>query len=427
MDLYQPDGSLKTALGRGLTPIPGSTGGSERFKTIQLLKRSKYRSRAVVLSGCRSNRSNLPVRSGFGNTGIHARWFFVGVGGFDDVYKGYIDNGTVPLAIKRLMQGSKEFEIEIKMLSHFRHHHLVSLIAYCNNDNEIILVYEFMAHGTFREHLYNSENQPLSCNQKLEICLGAARGLHYLQAGAKHAIIHCDITLTNILIDENWMAKIFYFGLSRMGPWGISRCNINISTLVKGSIGYMDLEYYTCQILMDKSDVFLFGVELLEVLYRRPPILRAVDKERQNLVEWFRKCVDQNDIYETLGPNVRGSIKQQCLNAYTEIALKCLANNGKERPSMGDVMLGLESLMESLNEAEKTKLGGTLNEEVTVEEGIEEVRLDVDEIERRSKERALIRKATKGVERREGFASSDGPRSSSNSSKLTRSSSEHQS
>ncbi|XP_028796200.1 receptor-like protein kinase FERONIA [Neltuma alba] len=211
-----------------------------------------------------------------------------------------------------------------------------------------------------------------------------------------------------------------------MGPGGISRCNINIITLVKGSIGYMDLEYYMCQILTDKSDVFSFGVVLVEVLYRRPPILRAVDKKQQNLAEWFRTCVDQNEIYETLGPNLRGSIKE-CLNAYTEIALKCLANNGNERPSMGDVMLGLESLMELLNEAEKTKLGGTLNEEVTVEEGIEEVRLDVDEIERKSKERALIRKATKGVERRVGFTSSDGPRSSSNSSKLTRSSSEHQS
>ncbi|XP_028796199.1 receptor-like protein kinase FERONIA [Neltuma alba] len=131
----------------------------------------------------------------------------MGVRGFDDVYKGYIDNGTVLLAIKRLKQGFqqvlKEFKTEIEMLSHLRHHHLVSLIGYCNNDNEMILVYEFMAHGTFHEHLYNSENQPLSWNQKLGICLGAAWGVHCLQTGAKHATIHGHIKSTNILIDKN--------------------------------------------------------------------------------------------------------------------------------------------------------------------------------------------------------------------------------
>ncbi|XP_028795605.1 receptor-like protein kinase FERONIA [Neltuma alba] len=296
------------------------------------------------------------------------------------------------------------------MLSQFRHHHLVSLIGYYNDDNEMILIYEFMARGTFREHLYDSENQPLSWNQRVEICLGAARGLHYLHTGAKHAIIHRDVKSKNILIDENWMAKISDFGLSKMGPGSISRSNISISTLVKGSIGYMDPEYYTCQILTEKSDLYSFGVVLLEALCGRPPILRAVEREQQNLVEWFRKCVDQNEICETVDPNLKGSITEECLNAYTEIALKCLANNGNERPSMGDVMLGLESLMESLNEAEKKKLGGTLNEEVTVEEGIEEVRFDVDKIEGRSKERALIRKATKAVEREAGFTSSDGSR-----------------
>ncbi|XP_028758729.1 receptor-like protein kinase FERONIA [Neltuma alba] len=297
----------------------------------------------------------------------------IGVGGFGNVYKGHIENDSVPVAIKRLKQGSqqglKEFETEIEMLSQLRHHHLVSLIGYCNDDNEMILVYEFMAHGTFREHLYDSENQPLSWNQRLEICLGAARGLHYLHTGAKHAIIHRDVKSTNILIDENWMAKISDFGLSKMGPGGISRSNINISTLVKGSIGYMDPEYYTLQILTDKSDVFSFGVVLLEGLCGRPPILRTVDRERQNLVDWFQRFVDQNAVYETVDPFIRESIMPACLKAYTEIALKCVAKNGNERPSMGDVMLGLECLMETVNKAEKTKLGGTLNEDIIVEEG----------------------------------------------------------
>ncbi|KAK4252801.1 hypothetical protein QN277_014343 [Acacia crassicarpa] len=296
----------------------------------------------------------------------------IGVGGFGNVYKGQIDDSSVPVAIKRLKQGSqqglKEFQTEVEMLSQLRHHHLVSLVGYCNDDKEMILVYEFMAHGTFREHLYDTEKQLLSWNQRLEICLGAARGLHYLHTGAKHGIIHRDVKSTNILIDENWMAKISDFGLSKIGPAGIYRSNINISTVVKGSIGYLDPEYYTLQILTDKSDVYSFGVVLLEALCGRPPILRAVERERQNLVEWFRKSVDENEIYEIVDPMLRESITPECLKAYNKIALKCLANNWNDRPSMGDVMLGLESLVEMLNQAEKTNRCGTLNEEITVEE-----------------------------------------------------------
>ncbi|XP_028773765.1 receptor-like protein kinase FERONIA [Neltuma alba] len=297
----------------------------------------------------------------------------IGVGGFGNVYKGHIENGSVPVAIKRLKQGSqqglKEFETEIEMLSQLRHHHLVSLIGYCNDDNEMILIYEFMARGTFREHLYDSENKPLSWNQRLEICLGAGRGLHYLHTGAKQAIIHRDIKSKNILVDENWMAKISDSELSKLGPGGISRSNINISTLVKGSIGYMDQEYYTLQISTDKSDVFSFGVVLLKALCGRPPILRAVDREWQNLVDWFQRFVDQNAIYENVDSFIRESITPKCLKAYTEIALKCVAKNGNEQPSMGDVMLGLECLMETMDKAEKTKPGGTLNGDIIVEEG----------------------------------------------------------
>ncbi|XP_054811270.1 receptor-like protein kinase FERONIA [Prosopis cineraria] len=283
--------------------------------------------------------------------------FIIGFGGFGNVYKSYIDEGTIPVAIKRLKQGSQqglqEFQTEIEMLSQLRHNHLVSLIGYCNEGNEMILVYEFMANGTLREHLYNSDHHSLSWIQRLEICIGAARGIHYLHTGTKHAIIHRDIKSTNILIDEKWMAKISDFGLSKVGPSGILRSNINISTVVKGSIGYLDPEYCMCQRLTEKSDVYSFGVVLLEVLCGRPPILRAVERQQQNLAEWVRRCVHEGEIGPAVDPFLRESMRPDCIEAYIEIALKCVANDGNERPAMGDVMLGLEFVLEMLRNEEE--------------------------------------------------------------------------
>ncbi|KAI4352427.1 hypothetical protein L6164_006680 [Bauhinia variegata] len=337
--------------------------------------------------------------------------FVIGVGGFGKVYKGYIDDGTTPVAIKRLkpgsQQGAHEFETEIAMLSQLRHLHLVSLIGYCNDANEMILVYDFMVRGTLREHLYDSDNQLLSWKRRLEICLGAARGLHYLHTGAKHNIIHRDVKTTNILLDEKWVAKVSDFGLSKVGPTGMSKSHI--STVVKGSFGYVDPAYYKRQHLTLKSDVYSFGVVLLEVLCARPPILHAVEKQQANLAEWVRKCHTNGEIDRTVDPFLRGTITPQCLNSYVDMALKCLLEDGNQRPSMNDLVWGLEFTIQLQESMEDTVLDGSTEDE------------------KKGEERALLTNIVSvDVESDVLFTSTDESSTMSQASKMTTTSSEEQ-
>ncbi|XLT14472.1 hypothetical protein HN51_060162, partial [Arachis hypogaea] len=269
----------------------------------------------------------------------------IGVGGFGNVYKGYINEGSTAVAIKRLkpgsQQGVQEFRTEIQMLSQLRHLHLVSLIGYCCESNEMMLVYDFMDRGTLQDHLYNNNNNPsLSWKQRLHICVGAAKGLHYLHAGAVHNIIHRDVKSTNILLDEKWVAKVSDFGLSKIGPSGISRTHI--STVVKGSLGYLDPEYYKRQRLTVKSDVYSFGVVLFEVLCGRPPLMRTVEKQQMSLAHWAVSCYEDGTLDQIVDKALEGQIEPECLTKFGDIAVRCLHEDGSQRPSMDEIVWCLE-------------------------------------------------------------------------------------
>ncbi|KAI8010610.1 Receptor-like protein kinase FERONIA [Camellia lanceoleosa] len=270
----------------------------------------------------------------------------IGIGGFGKVYMGFIDNDATPVAIKRLKaesnQGAEEFWTEVKMLSKLRHTHLVALIGLCSDCEEMILVYEYMARGTLADQLYKRRrNQTeittfhLTWEQRLHICIGAARGLDYLHTGTDQSFIHRDVKTTNILLNGKWVAKISDFGLSKSTA---SHSATHVSTNVKGTVGYLDPEYFYTRRLTKKSDVYAFGVVLMEVLCGRPPVDTRLEEEEISLILWAQRHIKKGKVDRIIDPSLIGQITPQSLKYFVEVAYNCLHTGSKERPTMAEVV-----------------------------------------------------------------------------------------
>ncbi|KAJ9551328.1 hypothetical protein OSB04_015373 [Centaurea solstitialis] len=274
----------------------------------------------------------------------------IGEGGFGKVYKGFLRVGETihVVAIKRLdsmsSQGAAEFKAEIEMLSKLRHCHLVSLIGFCEYNKEMILVYKYMPNGTLDHHLHKALT-PLSWMQRLKIAKGAAQGLEYLHngVGTQHGVIHRDIKSSNILLDENLEATISDFGLSKVRPTNQSYSSVDTCSL-KGTFGYIDLDYFNTGKLTVKTDVYAFGVILFELLSGRKAVDERFGDER-GLASWAKKCVKDRRYDELVDSNIVGTIRPKCLRGFAQIADRCLHSVPKERPTMTEVVASLDVLL----------------------------------------------------------------------------------
>ncbi|GLT60201.1 hypothetical protein SLA2020_329800, partial [Shorea laevis] len=282
----------------------------------------------------------------------------IGGGRSSSVYKGFIDGGSLVIAVKRWDTSSElaveAFRNEVELLCQLRHQNLVSLLGFCQEKDEWILVYEYMTHGGLGGHLSGNVD-PLPWKRRLEICIGAARGLHYLHTSAKYAVIHRAVRPHSILLNENWDAKLADFAISKIGPSSTSKPKLNASTKmvpVVGILGYIAPECFMKGELSEKLDVYSVGIVLLEVLcgtriINREVVLRGrgmSDSETKDddLVSGFIQCIKNGCVHDIIDPFLKGKIAPVCLIEYVDITLSCIHPNPNERPSMGEVEVTLE-------------------------------------------------------------------------------------
>ncbi|XP_024973681.1 probable serine/threonine-protein kinase PIX13 [Cynara cardunculus var. scolymus] len=278
----------------------------------------------------------------------------LGEGGFGRVFKGWVDGVTyapskvgvgIAVAVKKSnpdsVQGLKEWQAEVKFLGKFSHPNLVKLLGYCWEDREFLLVYEYMQKGSLENHLFKKCTEPLSWSTRIKIATGAAKGLAFLHNTEK-TVIYRDFKPSNILLDGDYNAKLSDFGLAKLGP---ANGESHVSTGVVGTYGYAAPEYIATGHLYVKSDVYGFGVVLLEMITG----LRVLDTNRpssqHNLVEWAKpQLPDKRKLRKIIDPRLDQDYPSKGVGKASELILSCLEADPKNRPSMEEVVMKLEQI-----------------------------------------------------------------------------------
>lgn len=293
----------------------------------------------------------------------------LGEGGFGRVFKGWVDGVTyapskvgigIAVAVKKSSpdsaQGLKEWQAEVKFLGKFSHPNLVKLIGYCWEDREFLLVYEHMQKGSLENHLFKKGVEPIPWSTRIKIAIGAAQGLAFLHTTEK-TVIYRDFKSANILLDGEFNAKLSDFGLAKLGP---ANGESHVSTGVVGTYGYAAPEYIATGHLYVKSDVYGFGVVLLEMITG----LRVLDTNRpssqHNLVDWARPALpDKRRLRKIIDPRLEHDYPSKGATKASELILNCLEADPKNRPSMEEVVVSLEEISAIKTKPKETKVQAT--------------------------------------------------------------------
>ncbi|XP_075491856.1 putative serine/threonine-protein kinase PBL26 [Primulina tabacum] len=274
----------------------------------------------------------------------------LGEGGFGRVYKGCLDKTGQIVAVKQLdrngLQGNREFLVEVLMLSLLHHQNLVNLIGYCADGEQRLLVYEYMALGSLEDHLLDisPSRTALPWLTRMKIALHAAKGLEYLHDKANPPVIYRDLKSSNILLDEEFNAKLSDFGLAKLGPVGDKT---HVSSRVMGTYGYCAPEYQRTGHLTAKSDVYSFGVVLLELITGKRSIDTRRRGEKQNLVKWAEPIFKEpHRLSELADPLLQEEFPKKSFKQAIAIAAMCLQEDMSVRPFMSDVVTALSYLRE---------------------------------------------------------------------------------
>ncbi|KZV50918.1 hypothetical protein F511_10489 [Dorcoceras hygrometricum] len=284
----------------------------------------------------------------------------IGSGSFGSVYRATLEDGR-EVAIKRaetpgsssgvtrrsIEDKDSAFLNELEFLSRLNHKNLVRLLGYCEDQDELVLVYEYMSNRSLYQHLHKFQSSPLmSWPKRIKVALDAARGLEYLHEFAVPRIIHRDIKSSNILVDDTWTARVSDFGLSLMGPQdGESHLLLRAA----GTVGYMDPEYYRLEVLTSKSDVYSFGVLLLELLSGRKAIHRNEDGEARNVVDYVVPYIVHDEIHRILDRRMPAPtpFEIEAVAYVGYLAADCVMPEGRHRPTMTEVVHRLERALEA--------------------------------------------------------------------------------